>query len=160
MALGLILAGLIMWLGHRSGYFEHETDIGYEDRLRLIAILVIVPGILVACCVTRLAAQRFFNPQDIDCLLGTIQSEKAATYQRILQNTLEQSFLASCAYFSWGMMPRPSYLSVLPAAALLFVMGRVLFILGYQRGATGRSLGFALTFYPTVLLFVGLPFVY
>ena len=47
----------------------------------------------------------------------------------------------------------------LPAAAFLFAIGRMLFIVGYRRGATGRSLGFALTFYPTVLLFVGLPFV-
>lgn len=159
MVLGLSLAGLVMWLGGQHGYLDHETEIGLEGRLRLIAMLVIVPGIFVAYCVARLAAQRFFNSQDMDCLPGTTQSEQASTHQRILQNTLEQSFLAICAYLSWAMLASPASLSVLPAAAFLFAIGRMLFIVGYRRGATGRSLGFALTFYPTVLLFVGLPFV-
>ena len=159
MALGLFLAGLIMWLGYQHGYLEHGTEMGLEDRLRLTAMLVIVPGIFVACCVARLAAHRFFNSQDMDCLPGTTPSEQASTYQRMLQNTLEQSFLAVCAYLSWAMLASPASLSVLPAAAFLFAIGRMLFIVGYRRGATGRSLGFALTFYPTVLLFVGLPFV-
>ena len=159
MVLGLFLAGVIMWLGYRHGYLGHEPEIGLEDRLKLIALLVIVPGIFVAYCVARLAALRFFNSQDMDCLPGTTQSEKASTYQRILQNTLEQSFLAVCAYLSWAMLASPASLSVLPAAALLFAIGRMLFIVGYGRGAKGRSLGFALTFFPTVLLFVGLQFV-
>ena len=159
MALGLFLAGLIMWLGYQHGYLEHGNEIGLEDRLKLTAMLVIVPGIFVACCVARLAAYRFFNLHDMDCLPGTTPSEQASTYQRMLQNTLELAFLAVCAYLSWAMLASPASLSVLPAAALLFAIGRILFIVGYRRGARGRSLGFALTFYPTVLLFVGLPFV-
>jgi len=51
-----------------------------------------------------------------------------------------------------------SWQAVIPAAAILFFIGRVLFWRGYARGAPGRALGFALTFYPTVamlLLIVG-----
>jgi hypothetical protein len=32
----------------------------------------------------------------------------------------------------------------------LFLLGRVLFIGGYRKGAGGRALGFGLTFYPTL----------
>jgi len=35
-----------------------------------------------------------------------------------------------------------------------FSLGRLLFFLGYLRGAAARSLGFTLTFYPTVGLLV------
>ena len=41
-----------------------------------------------------------------------------------------------------------------PAAALLFALGRVLFVAGYASGAAARAFGFALTFYPTVTLLI------
>lgn len=46
-------------------------------------------------------------------------------------------------------------LGLVPAAAVLFVIGRVLFFRGYERGAAGRALDFSLIFYPTVLLLAG-----
>ena len=61
---------------------------------------------------------------------------------------------AFCASVSRG------WLAAIPAAAVLFTLGRILFAAGYRRGAPGRALGFALTFYSTVALavlaFVGL----
>ena len=38
------------------------------------------------------------------------------------------------------------------AAAILFFVGRFLFIRGYAGGAPARALGFAMTFYPSVLM--------
>ena len=35
---------------------------------------------------------------------------------------------------------------------MLFALGRILFAAGYRRGAPGRALGFALTFYGTAAL--------
>jgi hypothetical protein len=46
----------------------------------------------------------------------------------------------------------------LPAAAILFLIGRILFFLGYAEGAASRAFGFALTFYPTLMLLVGVGF--
>jgi len=34
----------------------------------------------------------------------------------------------------------------------MFVIGRILFAVGYAGGAPARAFGFALTFYPTVFL--------
>jgi len=45
-----------------------------------------------------------------------------------------------------------SLLPVVPAAAVMFLVGRVSFFAGYAHGAPSRAYGFALTFYPTVLL--------
>ncbi len=43
--------------------------------------------------------------------------------------------------------------TMLTALAILFCIGRALFWAGYGRGAGGRALGFALTFYPTIAAF-------
>jgi len=47
-----------------------------------------------------------------------------------------------------------SWIAAIPAAVVLFVLGRVLFLRGYRGGAPSRAIGFALTFYPTVLMLV------
>ena len=44
--------------------------------------------------------------------------------------------------------------AAVPAAAILFFLGRLLFWRGYSHGAPARALGFALTFYPTVVMLV------
>lgn len=46
----------------------------------------------------------------------------------------------------------PAWQAVVPAAAILFVFGRIAFVAGYARGAPARAFGFALTFYPTVFM--------
>jgi uncharacterized MAPEG superfamily protein len=52
-----------------------------------------------------------------------------------------------------GVMPR-AFQAAVPVAAMLFVIGRVLFWRGYAAGAPHRALGFALTFYPQVAMLV------
>ena len=44
------------------------------------------------------------------------------------------------------------WLASIPAAAILFLIGRILFSRGYERGAAARAIGFGLTFYPSVLM--------
>jgi len=69
-----------------------------------------------------------------------------------LQNTLEQSCLAVPVYIATAIVAPATVLSVVPAAAAMFFVGRLLFFAGYANGAPSRAYGFALTFYPTVLL--------
>lgn len=57
--------------------------------------------------------------------------------------------LAIIAYCIWSVTMPLRWLGVIPAAALLFVIGRILFTVGYARGASGRATGFGLTAYPT-----------
>lgn len=57
--------------------------------------------------------------------------------------------LAVAAYLIWAAVMPHSWLRAIPVAALLFVTGRMLFARGYQRGASGRAMGFGLTAYPT-----------
>jgi hypothetical protein len=99
-----------------------------------------------------LARHRFFTPEDIDGGGLSSGSETANILQSTLQNTLEQSVLAVLVHLAWSVLMPVSWISAIPAAVLLFLCGRVLFVSGYRGGAPSRALGFALTFYPSVLM--------
>ncbi len=101
-----------------------------------------------------LARHRFFTPEDIDGSGLTQGSETANVLQATLQNTLEQTVLAVLVHLAWSILMPVSSLSTIPAAVILFWCGRVLFVRGYRGGAPSRAVGFALTYYPSVLMLV------
>lgn len=111
---------------------------------------------LIIICLTAniaaLARHRFFTPEDIDGGGLTKGTPRAQVLQSVLQNTLEQTVLAFAVHFVWTITMPLSWQAVVPAAAILFFVGRVLFWHGYANGAPSRALGFALTFYPTVVM--------
>lgn len=112
----------------------------------------LLPAACLLIAVGRLARHRFFTPEDIAGGGLSPGTQKAHVLQSILQNTLEQVVLASLAYFIWAVVMPHGWLASIPAAALLFLIGRILFSRGYERGAAARAIGFGLTFYPSVLM--------
>ena len=154
MSLGLFIAGAtfvcsVKLLGPKL------IVLSLDGRYALFALAILMPALTLAFSVGRLAKHRFFSPQDIDGSALSPGSGKAILLQSLLQNTLEQAVLALFAYASWSILV-PSYLlPAAPTAAVLFLIGRILFFAGYAQGAKARALGFALTFYPTALLLIG-----
>jgi len=129
-----------------------ETSIGDQIAFALKADAVI--ALWLAASVGLLARHRFFTPDDIDGGGLTPGTQKAHILQATLQNTLEQTVLAVLVHAMWAVtMPLP-WMSAIPAAAVLFLCGRVLFVRGYSGGAPSRALGFALTFYPSLLMVI------
>jgi hypothetical protein len=126
-----------------------------SSRLEVLALGALAPSLALAFSIARLAAHRFHTPQDLDGSGLTSGTERASLLQALLQNTLEQVALALPVYAAWALLAPTHLIAVLPVAALLFLFGRTLFFWGYARGAAGRALGFALTFYPTVVLLAG-----
>jgi uncharacterized membrane protein YecN with MAPEG domain len=108
----------------------------------------------LATSIGMLARHRFFTPEDIDGGGLSVGSETANVLQSTLQNTLEQSVVAVLAHLAWSILMPVSWISAIPAAVFLFVCGRVLFARGYRGGAPSRAVGFALTFYPSVLMLI------
>ena len=124
------------------------------SRITLASWVLLLPAATLFLCIARLAKHRFFTPEDIHGSALTRGTDKARLLQSLLQNTLEQCCLAVPVYVA-GAIVAPSFiLPVVPAAAVMFFVGRVLFFAGYAKGAPARAYGFALTFYPTVLLLV------
>jgi len=126
-----------------------------HGRLQLAACSAVVPALALAVCIARLAAHRFVTPSDLDGSGMTEGTQQASLLQALLQNTLEQVALALPVYAAWAALAPPRWLGGLPVAAGMFALGRLLFFIGYARGAPGRAFGFALTFYPSVLLLFG-----
>jgi hypothetical protein len=62
--------------------------------------------------------------------------------------------LAVAAYMIWAAAMPHAWLRAVPIAASLFAVGRILFAIGYERGAPGRAMGFGLTAYPTFAMLV------
>lgn len=136
----------------------------------LVAALhwALLPLLCLAAVIGVMARHRFLHAEDIDGsgLAGSGLTGAGMTgtrgmtggswtvriYQAILQNTLEQVVLAIPTYLIWAVTLPREWQAALPAAAILFVVGRVLFWRGYSGGAPSRALGFALTFYPTLVL--------
>lgn len=114
-------------------------------------------GAVLACLIVaigNLARHRFFTPVDIDGSGLTNGTERAHVLQAILQNTLEQAVIAVIAHLFWAAVMPFGAQAALPVGAVLFVLGRICFAKGYAGGAGARAFGFALTFYPTVILTV------
>jgi hypothetical protein len=124
-------------------------------RLHLLALSAVAPALALAFCIARLASHRFFSLRNIDGSGLTPGSERANLLQALLQNTLEQMVLALPVYGAMIVLAPARLISAVPVAAMLFLFGRIQFFLGYRRGAAGRALGFALTFYPTLVLLIG-----
>lgn len=150
MAAGLAvtLPGLL-WPGLPAG----PSDLG--PRLSAWLGGDLVAAFWLAVAVGRLARHRFFSDADIDAALHA-GTPMAAVLQSLVQNTLEQTVLAVVAYGAWLLVPRPDApIATTWIAVACFSLGRLLFFLGYARGAAARSFGFALTFYPTLGLLIG-----
>lgn len=110
----------------------------------------------LAASIGMLARHRFFTPEDIDGSGLTEGTSTAKLLQSILQNTLEQTALAFPVYLIWAATMPWRWQAAVPMAAILFFVGRLLFWKGYSRGAPARSLGFALTFYPSVIMLIAI----
>jgi hypothetical protein len=149
MAAGLAVTLLgLLWPGLPSG----PTDTG--ARLSAWLACDLAASAWLAVAVGRLARHRFFSDDDIDGALSA-GTPRAAVLQSLAQNTLEQTVLAVVAYGAWLLAPRPDApIATAWIAVGCFSLGRLLFFVGYGRGAAARAFGFALTFYPTVGLLI------
>jgi hypothetical protein len=154
MVCGLVIAAASLGTAGLLQPFGSLPDT-VAARVQVFALSALVPAALLAACIARLAAHRFRTPQDLDGSGLTQGTEQAKLLQALLQNTLEQLALALPAYAAWAVFASAHLLDLELVAALMFLCGRILFFWGYARGAPGRALGFALTFYPTVLLLIG-----
>jgi uncharacterized membrane protein YecN with MAPEG domain len=108
----------------------------------------------LAISIGLLARHRFFTPADIDGGGLTQGTATANILQAALQNTLEQTVLGVLVHLGWAVVMPVTWIAAIPAAVVLFLCGRVLFVRGYRGGAPQRAVGFALTFYPSVLMLV------
>jgi hypothetical protein len=149
MAAGLaVTVGLFLWPDPPAV----PADPG--DRLSLWFALAAAAALWLLVAIGRLAGHRFFSPADIDGGGLGEGTARAKLLQSLIQNTLEQLVLALPAWGAWLWLAPPAAGGRVLLCAAAFALGRLLFYAGYARGAPFRALGFTLTFYPTVGLYL------
>jgi len=144
-SLGLAIAGGAKWPAASA-----ELSVARTIRWDVIVIACL------AINIAMLARHRFFSSDDIDGGGLAKGTATALILQSTLQNTLEQAVLAIPVHVAWAVVMPTTWHLAIPAAAILFVIGRVLFWRGYARGAPARALGFSLTFYPSLLMLLAI----
>ena len=154
MFIGFSSALTVVILGTRFNPFQVNPAADDFQALRIAAISVISVCIFLVFSIGRIARHRFFSPDDIDGAGLTAGTAKVKLLQAELQNTIEQTLLAIIVYFSWAILLPSTWILVVPLAAVSFAIGRILFFAGYSGGAPSRAAGFALTFFPSVLMLI------
>lgn len=148
-----VIACLAAWrLGLGRG---PQVDPGTAERLALAARWMLVPALTLMAGIGATAGQRFVFKDLIDGGEGAAGSAFDIT-QRYNRNTLEQTALAAVAWTGLALTLKPENLSLIPALATLFGVGRAAFWIGYLAAPWARAAGMAMTFYPTGVALVWL----
>jgi len=127
---------------------------GIADRLALVikcAVIAIIPGVLAICIV---AAQRL----DPSMFVGRVPKPNSPVdiNTKFILNTFEQFTAWFIALAGLAMYCPLEEARTLPILTALFVLGRILFWIGYHKNPYLRAFGFGTTFYPTVAAYAWL----
>ncbi len=153
---GMAITIAVILYGIWQNPFNFDSALFDSERLGVAIKSALLPALYLVLSIGQVARHRFFHAEDIDGSGLTAGSEQAKILQSLLQNTLEQFLIALVVYLAWAFVMPSHWLSVVPLAATLFVIGRMLFFRNYALGAPARSLGFALTFYPTIVMLIAM----
>jgi uncharacterized membrane protein YecN with MAPEG domain len=97
-----------------------------------------------------------FRADNKDCIDGSaftkIEPVQLTVMRSVLQNTLEQTVILTITHLIWIFVMPNSLLTLQPVGIIFFLVGRLSFENGYYRSVEGRSLGFCLTFIPTIMM--------
>jgi hypothetical protein len=133
---GVLLVGGPQWVG-----------VGYIPAQLALPGAFVAPGLFLVAVIGFLAQRRFFDDTIIDGESFAAGSREEIA-QRVLTNTVEQLVLA---LLIWPFVAVSLGGAVALSLGLGFTLMRVVFWLGYLVSPPLRALGFAGTFYPTVV---------
>ncbi|NIZ14986.1 MAPEG family protein [Phaeobacter sp. HF9A] len=133
---GLVLIALPLWL-----------QLPYIPAPLALPGAFVAPGLVMVAMIGFLATRRFFDDAIIDGG-AFVPGSSEDIAQRVLRNTGEQLLIA---LLLWPFVAVTLGGAVVIALGLGFALMRLLFWIGYLLSPPLRALGFAGSFYPTVL---------
>jgi len=154
--IGILFAFVVigLWLTFVPDFFTNPDvnaapidRIGLGLRWAMILQLPLIVGILTV------SQQRFWSGEHADGSAPDIGSPMEIN-RRYLTNTLEQTVLATIGMLALSITVPLDYLNFVPALAILFVLGRICFWVGYHVNPYTRAFGLALTFIPTIGVYI------
>lgn len=150
------------WLWLPPALLGAAPDMETADRLAYALKVDLLVLLWLAACLRAVASIRFRSDADRPGSAYGGPSPRLAVPAAVLQNSLEQTVLAVGAHLVLATVLRGEEMIVLPVLVALYLIGRMLFALGYARGAAARAFGMALTGASTLgafamaIVFIGL----
>ena len=143
-ASGVLVITAAMWLLSRAlpasmGLETVGDRLGFALRWNAVAALPFLAMIIA------IGNARALGPA-IDPTLGA-ESRAMQINGRVADNTLQQLLLFVIASLALAANPPPANMSVIPAAAIVFLIARIAFWIGYRIHPLYRAPGFAATCY-------------
>jgi hypothetical protein len=159
VGLGMAIAvAVLLLLSRMPGLAMHFAPPAGDDdgaRLAYAARWMLVPALCLLAGIAMTANRRFFSDDGIDGS-RTPTGRSLEMNLRYNQNTLEQAVLAAVAWSGLALTLPHERLGLIAMLAVVFAFGRIAFWLGYLIAPWARAFGFALTFYPTAVVYVWL----
>lgn len=129
-------------------YVSFPDDLLGALALTLRADLFVFLWVVIG--VRMVSRVRFVSAADNRGSAFSRPSPQIAVPLAFLQNTLEQTVIAVGAHLALATLLTGPLLALIPAAVLLFAVGRVTFLMGYPQGAGARAFGMVTTVLPTL----------
>lgn len=140
---GFLWAVVLVWVAARV------VQLPVFTLMPTIMTAFFAPGLVMAAMVMRVATRRL---GDEGAMRGAPLQGKAAVDQRVLQNTLEQVVLALCIWPAAAVLLGEQGPGMIMTLGAGFAVARVVFWVGYHLSPMLRVVGFAASFWPTVLV--------
>jgi uncharacterized MAPEG superfamily protein len=144
--LGAAVAGWALFFGLRAILPAPET------AGAALAWLALAPAVVIFVLVASVGNARFLGP-GIDPLQGKDPRFVVVT-NRVLANTVEQTFVFVLAGVALIALVPVERLGAVPSLAVLFVVARMVFWIGYLRQALLRAPGMSLTIQINVVMLI------
>lgn len=151
MAAAAMVSLIWVWMGYK--FFAPELPLwnSIGDRLAFVIKCDLFAVFMLLFGIGSLAGQRFYNKTAIDGQRDGLPPALEINL-RYCQNTLEQLVLLIMAHLAFATTASGGELKLIPVLVSLFIFGRITFWIGYHRGTVSRAFGFAVTFYPTIVM--------
>lgn len=146
LAIGATVAAVTSaWLWFPPALLGATPDMATADRLAYALKADLLIFLWLGGCLRTVASIRFRSDADRPGAAYGPPSPRLAVPAAVLQNSLEQTVLAVGAHLVLATVLRGEEMILLPVLVALYLVGRVLFAVGYARGAAARAFGMALT---------------
>lgn len=129
---------------------KFSQEVILVDRIRLGLECLVFPAALFLFMIFRVGTQRFGNPSE-NPLKNIANTEGMQIDLRVLSNTHEQIVLFVINVLALSILLPYQYLSLLAIYSGFFVVGRMIFWMGYKHNVLWRAPGFAMSMLPAVI---------
>lgn len=153
MVAGAVFCLIWVWMGY--GFIDIDLPLWVTtgDRLAYVAKCEFFAALMLLFGVMMVAGQRFFSDTAIEGQTEGL-ADSLTINLRYIQNTLEQLVLLVITHMAFAATANSDEMKIIPILVSLFIVGRICFWIGYHQNALSRSFGFAVTFYPTLIMMI------